>query len=327
MFCTHCGNNLESIDNFCGKCGKAVRSAQAPKIEQLQAKTEPPAYQKPIIHKQPEYTPPPITLSRNKTKEAKTEKKREELRAELKVLLEKEQGREITDQELFESENWLRGYAELMLDLGIKEAQRQEKLIENPKGFHLEGEGYSCFICHSSISKEETWYDKHGIKCLTCQSAIDKKIIPSTAASDKDSWYTTHDFEHHFFINRHGVRKLVKEGLLKPRIVPDSGGGTHYQLFLIEDHKDILPPKKLTEWPTVKFQKDGEDWYTSEPWIMHADPKEVLKGYKILELLGTLEEKHINKSFGQLSYQLNKSAKSMLKVDYIEPKAPKSPHE
>lgn len=318
MFCTHCGNNLEISNNFCGQCGKAVRTAQAPKVDQPK---EPPVYQKPVIHKQTEYTPQIVTPL-NKTKEAKAEKKREELRAELKVLLEKEQGREITDQELFESEHWLRGFAELMLDLGIKENKRQEKLKQNPKGFHLEGEGYSCSICGSSISKEETWYDKHGIKCLTCQSAIDKKIIPASAASDKESWYTTHDFEHHFFINRYGVRKLVKEGLLKPQIVPSSNGGAHYQLFFIADHKDILPPKKLTEWPTVKFQKDGEDWYQSEPWIMHADAKEVLKEYRILELLGTLEEKHINKSFHQLSYQIPKGARSIMKINHIDQKDP-----
>lgn len=320
MFCTNCGSNLQNKDNFCGKCGKAVRSAKSSEISRPEIKTEQQIFEKPIITKQPEYTPTTIIPSRNKTRESKDEKKREKHRAELKVLLEKEQGREVTDQELFEAEHWLRGYAELMLDLGIKEAERQEKLKQNPKGFHLEGEGYSCFICHGSISKEETWYDKHGIKCLTCQSAIDNKIIPATAASDKDSWYTIHDFEHHFFINRYGVRKLVKEGLLKPRVVPDSGGGTHYQLFFIEDHKDMLPPKELTKWPTVKFQKDGEDWYQSEPWIMHADPKEVLKGYKILELLGTLEEKHINKSFSQLSYQINKAARSMMKVDHINKK-------
>lgn len=79
-----------------------------------------------------------------------------------------------------------------------------------------------------------------------------------------------------------------------------------------------MPPKDLTKWPTVKFQKDGEDWYTSEPWFMHTDPKVVLKGYKISELLGTLEEKHINKSFGQLKYQLSKGARSMMKVDSID---------
>jgi hypothetical protein len=127
-----------------------------------------------------------------------------------------------------------------------------------------------------------------------------------------------YDLEHHFFINRFGVKKLVKEGLLNPRVIPGSAGGVYYQLFFIKDHKDILPPKELTKWPTVKFQKDGEDWYTSEPWFMHADPKEVLKGYKITELLGTLEEKHINESFGQLKYQFSKGARSMMKVDSID---------
>lgn len=320
MFCTQCGNNLESIDNFCGKCGKAVPLAQSSETEKPQHKTEPPVIEKPVTEPRKEYNPPPVIPRRSKTAEATAEKNKEELREDLRKLLEKEQGKEVSDQDLFEAEHWLTGFARLLLDLGVKEAQRNKKLEANPKGFHLEGEGYSCFICGTSISKEETWYDKHGIKCLTCQSAIDKKIIPASAASDKDSWYTVHDFEHHLFINRWGVKKLVKEGLLKPRIIPSSAGGVHYQMFLIKDHEGILPPKKLTEWPTVKFQKDGEDWYGSEPWFMHSDPKEVLKGYKILELLSILEEKHISKSFPQLSYQIPKGAKSIMKIKHIDPK-------
>lgn len=319
MFCTNCGKKLEVSYNFCGKCGRDVRVAQ---VEIPEVKSELPVYQKPIIHTQPEHTPP-IAPRRNKTAEAKSEEKREELRAELKKLLEKKQGREATDQELFEAEHWLRGYAELMLDLGIKEAKRQKKLEANPKGFHLEGEGYSCFICGGSISSEQTWYDKHGIKCLTCQSAIDKKIIPASVASDKDSWYSFYDLEHHFFVNRYGVKRWIKEGLLKPRIIPVTDGGVHYQFFLIKDHEGILPPKKLTEWPIVKEQRGGEDFYHSEPWVQHADPIEVLKGYKILDYMKSLKEKEVKQSFPQLSFQLNKAAKSMLHVDYIKQKDPK----
>ncbi len=319
-FCTNCGNNLETQDNFCGQCGKGVNRVQEPKILIPKAKIEQPTLQQPVVHRQPEYAPPVVNPIRSKSSEAKAEKKREERRAELKELLEKEQGKEITDQELFEAEHWLEGYAKLMLDLAIKEGQRQKKLEQNPKGFHLEGEGYSCFICGGSASKEQTWYDKHGIKCITCQSAIDKNIIPASLASDKDNWYSSNDLEHSFFITRYGVKKLVKDGLLKPRIIPGPNGGTHYQLFLIKDHEDILPPKELTKWPMVKFQKDGEDWYHSEPWLMHADPSEVLKDYKILEYLGTLEPKHIKQSFPELSFQINKAAKSMLKVNSIEQK-------
>lgn len=320
MFCTNCGQTLESNDNFCGQCGKAVRRAKVPQMAQTQIRKEQPTYQAPSAPRQPEYVSPQPIPPRNKTAESKAEKKREEMRAELKELLENERGREITNQELLESESWLRGYAEVILDAYLEDKDRQKKLEENPKGFHLEGQGYTCFICINSVSNDQTWYDKYGIKCLTCQSAIDKKIIPASAASDKDSWYSLYDLEHSFFINRHGVRRFVKEGLLKPRVVPNSARGVHYQLFFIKDHKGILPPKELTKWPTVKFQKDGQDWYHSDPWFQHADPREVLKGYKILEYLQTLKEKEITESFPELSFQLSKGAKSIMEVDYIENK-------
>lgn len=198
MFCTHCGNNLESEDNFCGNCGKSVRSAPSRIAQKPQIKTTPPVYQKPIAQSESEYSSPSIKPVRNKTAEIKEEKKREEQIAELRKLLEEKEGREVTDQELFEAEHWIRGYAGLVLDVFLKDEERKKKLEENPKGYHLEGEGYSCFICGTSVSNEETWYDQHGIKCLTCQNAIDKKIIPATAASNKDSWYSTYDLEHHF---------------------------------------------------------------------------------------------------------------------------------
>jgi len=317
MFCTNCGNKLNSGDNFCGKCGRAVSVQGVERIKSVPEKIERPTFNKEPIVDTPKYTPPPISQSRNKTTELKSEKRREELRAELRKLLEKQYKREITNTELFEAEHWLRGYAEFVGDFGVKEYKRQEKLKENPKGFHLEGQGYTCFICGNSVSNEQTWYDKHGIKCLVCQKAIDDKIIPATAASNKDSWYSAYDIEHSFFINRHGLRRLVKEGLLKPSIVLGSSGRSHVQLFFIDDNKGILPPKKLTEWPLVKFQKDGQDWYHSEPWFVYKDPIETLKDYKILDYIKTLQEHEILKSAPDLSFQLPNGAKSIFKINYI----------
>ena len=71
----------------------------------------------------------------------------------------------------------------------------------------------------------------------------------------------------------------------------------------------------------VKIQKGGEDGYYSELWFMHADAKEVLKGYKILEYLQTLKETETNKSFLQLSFQIPEGAKSIIKINHIEKKA------
>jgi len=319
MFCTNCGNNLGVTDNFCGKCGKAARSQPIPKTDAPMPRVERPASFEPVVDTAPKYSPT-ITPSRSKTTELKAEKKREELRAELKQIMEKDRGREVTDAELFEADNWFRGYASLMLDLGIKEAQRQERLKKNPEGFHLEGEGYTCFICGGSASKEQSWFDKYGIKCMTCQDAINKKIIPATAASNKDSWYSPLDFEHSFFINRFGLRRFIKEGLLKPRIVPAASGHAHYRLFFIKDHKDILPPKELTKWPMVKFQKDGQEYYHSEPWIYHSNPLEVLKDYKILDYMKTLKEHEVEKSYGSLSFQLSPGAAAFYKINHIASK-------
>ena len=37
---------------------------------------------------------------------------------------------------------------------------REEKLKANPKGFHLDGVGYSCAICGNSTPLGDNWYDK-----------------------------------------------------------------------------------------------------------------------------------------------------------------------
>ncbi len=322
MFCTNCGNKTNTGDNFCGKCGKAIKRDSVSEIERPSPRIEP--RPTPPIRKEPEYVPPPIHHPpRNLQSEAKAEKKREERKEELRKILEKERGREITDQELFDAEHWLTNYAKLMYDLAQTDFRRKKKLEENPKGFHLEGKGYTCGICRDSISDEQTWYDGTGIKCLICKDALDKNIIPSTVASDHESWYSVHDFESSFFMKPNAVRRFVKEGLLKPRLIKDSSGRTHYQLFLTEDHEGILPPKELTKWPVVKFQKDGRNWYHSEPWFMHKDPKEVLGGYKILEYMSTLKENEIKQSYPDLSFQMHAGSESILKIDSIDEKPDK----
>jgi hypothetical protein len=160
-----------------------------------------------------------------------------------------------------------------------------EKLKANPKGFHLEGEGYTCFICGGQTPKGDNWYDEWGIKCLVCQKAIDDGEIPASLAKEKDSWYSKNDLERNFNVKGPGLRKWIKEGIIKARTVSQYGNGVHTQLFLIEDNKDFLPPKKLVEWQSVSEIKDGKKWYRSEPWYRFVDPYKHLKGYKIMDHL------------------------------------------
>lgn len=204
---------------------------------------------------------------------------------EFKEILEKKKGEKVSWAEAEEGSRNLTQFAELMYKLAESQWHKDEKLKKHPKGFHLEGEGYSCVICGDSISNDETWYDKYGLKCLVCQKAINKKIVPAMVAKNKDSWYSAYDMQSRLNMDRHVLNRFVKKGILVSRTIPNASGKPHVRIFLIKDNKDTLPPKKITESQMVKEIKDGKDWYHSEPWYRFVDPQIALKDYKIIEYL------------------------------------------
>ena len=166
-----------------------------------------------------------------------------------------------------------------------KEKAREEKLKANPGGFHLEGAGYACFICGEHTAEGDNWYDEWGIKCLVCQKAIDAGEIPASLAKFKDGWYSKYEIERSFNIKSPTLRKWVRDGIIKARTVSCYGKGEHTELFLIKDNKDFLPPKKLVESHTVREIKDGKEYYQMHPWYHFGDPREHLKGYRIMDYL------------------------------------------
>ena len=208
---------------------------------------------------------------------------------ELKDLIEKKEGKEVSWEEASDAAYRLVGLAEICFDCWQEDKRRKGKLEGSPKGFQLDGVGYTCAICRSGTQEGGNWYDKWGIKCLTCQKAVDKKIIPGSCARNRDSWYSSFDLEHTFNIDRYARKRFIKEGVLKPRIVPKEDGKPHAFLFLIKDNKDTLPPKKLVESQLVNEERDGKTWVRSEPWYKFVDPHEHLKGYRIMKHLRVVE--------------------------------------
>ncbi len=171
----------------------------------------------------------------------------------------------------------------LMEEFKETDNKRAEKLKENPKGFHLDGAGYTCFICGNSTPEGDNWYNEYGIKCLVCQKAIDGGEIPASLAKDKDSWYSKWELGDRFNLESPTLRKWIKEGIIKARTVSNFGKGVHVELFLLEDNKKFLPPKKLVESQTVAEKKDGKTWHRMEPWYRFVDPFKYLKGYGIMK--------------------------------------------
>lgn len=215
---------------------------------------------------------------------------------EFQEIYKKEYGKDLSDQEAYEAASRLAGLAEILLDFWVEEKQREKKLEDSPKGFHLEGIGYTCFICGNSVSNEQTWYDKYGIKCMTCQRAINRKEIPASLAKNKESWYSKYDLESSFNLKGPTLKHWIKSGILKVRAVTNDGKGIHTQLFLIKDNKDFLPPKNLVKSQSVKETIDGKDWIRIEPWYRFVDPCEHLKGYKIINYLNFTKEKVVDKN-------------------------------
>ena len=224
---------------------------------------------------------------------------------EIKNVLEKEHGREFSWEEANKAASDMRTLARIIFEVATEELRRENMLEQYPKGFHLDRVGYCCLICGRSASKENSWYDKYGLKCMTCQKAINKKLIPGSVAKNKESWYSTYELEIYFNIKAPMLRKLIKQGIIKNRIIPGEVKGIHLQLFLLKDNKHLLPPKKLVGSRPIKEVIDGKEWYSTAPWYCFLDPYKHLKGYKIVDYLQEAFKQSAN--MGSMRYQLNPS--------------------
>lgn len=195
----------------------------------------------------------------------------------------------------YQDEKWqMERLGKFMEEWKEKEKARDEKLAANPEGFHLDGVGYQCFICGTHTGDGDNWYDQHGIKCLVCQKAIDNGEIPASLAKEKDTWYSKYDLESRFNLKGVALRKWIKEGIIKPRIVSRYGEGVHVELFLMEDNEGFLPPKKMTESQSVREKKDGQIYTRLAPWYQLVDPLEYLKDYGIIKHMRVIPEEEMN---------------------------------
>ena len=190
-------------------------------------------------------------------------------------LLQEKSDREISYAEAAEGARNLVGLVDLIMESHREDLRRKRKLAEFAKGFSLmDGHTYNCGICYAYIKNEQLWYDKWGHKCLSCQKAIDKKIVPGKICCNRDSWYQLYEFESYFKLRSQTVRKLVKQGVLKARVIPDSG----FLVFLIKDNIDALPPKKDIESRPIIVR---ENIHSSQKWFEYKNPQETLEKYTI----------------------------------------------
>lgn len=215
----------------------------------------------------------------------------------LKESLEKQHGRKFTWEETSEAYWGLKKIVDIAMHIAPIEFKKQELLKEFPKGFHLE-EGGSCVICGSHVAKKMSWYDKYGLKCINCQKAINEKIIPVSIIKNSDTWYSRYELATYFNLKGADLNKCIKQSFLQVRTILNEKNKIHFQVFLIKDNKNVLPPKKLLESRMVKIILKGEPNYTQQQWYEFADEKLIKKlaKYRIIEVLAETFKKPVDTS-------------------------------
>ena len=163
---------------------------------------------------------------------------------EFKKIYKEKYGKELNDQEAYESASNLLGLFDALYKSALEEHKRKHRLKKEPEGFHLTDGIYNCLICHVQISKETSWYDKWGIKCLLCQKAVKNGIIPSFVCKDRDSWYAIWQLEKNFGIKHQTAKKMAREGKLKARIVPYNNGDPYEYIFLKKENPNLIDPDR-----------------------------------------------------------------------------------
>jgi hypothetical protein len=158
---------------------------------------------------------------------------------EYKQIYKKEYGKEITDEEAREAGQNLVRFAEILYEQMKIDHFRKERLKKEPRGFHLTDGMYNCLICHQTIENEQTWYDKNGIKCVSCQKALNDKVIPQYVCKNRDSWCADWELKDKLGIHPATVRKMVREKKLKARTIYDENGRIHFQLFILKENPII----------------------------------------------------------------------------------------
>lgn len=132
------------------------------------------------------------------------------------------------------------GMAELALDMYKIHRQFEQRLEHEPGGFAFPAEGRTCTVCMGGGSGD-FWYDKRGMRCMDCQTAYVKKIIPGYVFTDKDNkrHITETRLIVRFNADRKDIRKYVKDGVLKARRI-EHGKFPPTLVFLKRENPNLL---------------------------------------------------------------------------------------
>jgi len=195
---------------------------------------------------------------------------------EFKEIYKKEYGKELSNQEAYESATNLMGFVEVLYECAAKEAEKKRRLKKEPEGFHVTDGIYNCLICHRQVTGDESWYDRWGCKCLLCQKAVKEGIVPGFVCKDSDSWYAMWQLQSKFGIKHQTAKKMVRQEKLKARIVPYENGDPYEYVFLKKENPNLIDPERKS--PARKSYDKHYNEITDE--MIRKEKKKILSKRK-----------------------------------------------
>lgn len=192
-----------------------------------------------------------------------------------------------TPEEEKDQERRMTEIYKMFFEAALEEKKLKEKLKDLPSGFSImDGDSYNCCICDMYVKDEELWYDKWGKKCLACQDAVDKNVIPASICKNQKARYTDFELDIYLKLKARTIKRLISQNVLKVRIIPKSG----FRVFLLEENIDVLPPKAILKSIYIPVEGDKNS-VIIDPWYEVKDPKKILGKYKIWPHLTALKNK------------------------------------
>lgn len=154
------------------------------------------------------------------------------------IELSKKEGVEYKDRsKAREAANNMVNLVDILFQIDQQERGRKKRLETEPKGFTFPGEGRGCSLCHHMVSGD-MWYDKWGQQCLDCHEAYKKRLVPGFVFKDHkhEKSVTGSILESKYGVKHMTLKKLVRQGKLKARVIPGNG----VMVFLRKENPDIV---------------------------------------------------------------------------------------
>lgn len=129
--------------------------------------------------------------------------------------------------------------AHLAYDMYQIHKRLEARLEREPQGFAFPAEGRICKICMGGGSGD-FWYDKKGMRCMDCQTACNKKVVPAYIFTDDNNrrHITETGLVVRYKADRKEIKKHIKDGVLKPRLI-DHGKFPPTLVFLKNENPNL----------------------------------------------------------------------------------------